>query len=44
MLNIYENPAILQENRVKEHAYFITYQSMEIAFSGQKEKAHIIGC
>ena len=38
-MNIYENPAILQENRIKEHAYFIPYHSMEAAISGQKENS-----
>ena len=38
-MNIYENPAILQENRKKEHAYFICYQNMEAAVCGEKEKS-----
>lgn len=38
-MNIYENPTVLQENRIKEHAYFITYSDMEAAVCGKKEKS-----
>ena len=36
-MNIYENPAVLQENRIKEHAYFIGYSDFETAIRGKKE-------
>ena len=39
MNKIYENPQFLSENREKEHAYFIPYQSEEAAKSGKKEKS-----
>ena len=38
-MNTYENPAVLQENRIKEHAYFINYTNMDAAVSGKKEKS-----
>ena len=38
-MNIYENPAVLQENRIKEHAYFMTYSNMEDAIKGEKENS-----
>ena len=38
-MNIYENPLILQENREKEHAYFIPFHSMASAIIREKESS-----
>ena len=38
-MNIYENPLILQENREKEHAYFIPFHSMETAIKREKKSS-----
>lgn len=38
-MNIYENPTVLQENRIKEHAYFIGYSKVKEAVYGKKEKS-----
>ena len=38
-MNIYENPCILQENREKEHAYFIPFHSMASAIDGEKQNS-----
>ena len=39
IMNIYENPCILQENREKEHAYFIPYHSMRTAMASKKQNS-----
>ncbi len=36
-MNIYEDPSVLNENRVKERAYFIPFHSAESAVEGKKE-------
>lgn len=41
-MNIYENPTVLQENRIKEHAYFIGYSKVKEAVTVRRRKAHII--
>lgn len=38
-MNIYENPAVLQENRIKEHAYYIGYADLKTAIKGKKEES-----
>ena len=38
-MNLYENPNILQENREKEHAYFVPFHSSESAAARENENS-----